>query len=173
MKKLTLLALTAFMALSCSDDDVNNVSIDGTWKLTYIKLQGDGFDQNKDGKISKNYIDEDPCMGNSVLNFQENNAIFTMGDNGNGMSRIMYDNTPSPCPMKTPENTTYTVNNDSVEFIYASQNQPGIILKRTFQRSGNKLIATLDYTGGEYIPGSGEYGDTNFYAYATFEFTKQ
>lgn len=174
MKKLILLALTPFMAMSCSDDDVNNVPIDGTWKLTYIKLEGDGFDQNKDGKISKNYIDEVPCMGNSVLTFNGNNAVFTMGDNGNGQSRTANDNTPSTCPMKTPEKTTYAVNNNSVEFTYTSlENQPGTILKRTFKRSGKKLIATLDYEGGSYIPGSGEYGDSNFYSHATFEFTKQ
>lgn len=39
MKKITLLALVAALFISCSDDDTNNVSIDGTWELTYVKCR--------------------------------------------------------------------------------------------------------------------------------------
>lgn len=175
MKKITLLFAAAVMALSCSDDDTP-VSLDGTWKLTNINLNREGYDLNKDGIVSENFIEEFPCLGESTLSFSENDtAVFTIGDRGDGQSRTAMDTPTPPCPMKTPETVTYTSTGNSVEFTYTSiSSLPGAKLKRTFIRSGNKLTATLDFEGTEeYIPGSGEYADANFYSYATFEFTKQ
>lgn len=173
MKKFTFLFAAAVMALSCSDDDNAPVSLEGTWKLTYLNTHT--IDPNNQ-QNTENYIDVVPCMGNSTLIFgEENTAVFTMGNNNDGMNRTTQE-TPVDCPMKTPEDVTYTINNNSVEFIYTSTlASPGATLKRTFTRSGNKLIVTIDPEGQEqYIPGSGEYGDgNNTYSYATFEFTKQ
>lgn len=173
MKKIALLFALAAMALSCSDDDNTPVSLDGTWKLTYLNTH---IINPNLPDASENYIDTVPCMGNSTLSFGKNNtAIFIMGDNNDGMNRTAQD-TPPNCLMKAPENVTYSINDNSVEFIYTSiEASPGATIKRTFSRSGNKLIVTIDPEGNEqYIPGSGEYGDSNnTYSYATFEFTKQ
>lgn len=177
MKKITLLFAAAIVALSCSDDDKNNtVTIDGTWKLTYIKLGVAGSDLNGDGKVSANFIEEVPCLGSSVLNFTDaTTAVFTMGDSGDGRSRVITTKTdPVICPMKTPETVGFVVNPSSVEFTYTSiTNTPGAQGKRTFRRAGNMLISKMDVDDEMYIPGSGEYGDANFYTDATFEFTKQ
>lgn len=175
MKKITLLFAAAVMALSCSDDDNAPVSLDGTWKLTNINLNREGYDLNKDGVVSENFIEEFPCMGESTLNFKdESNADFIMSGISDGQSRTAMD-TPFPCPMKTPENVTYTINGNTVEFTYTTQTiHIGTKIKRKFMRSGNKITATMIMDGSDiYIPGSGEIADTYTYANATFEFTKQ
>lgn len=176
MKKITLLFMAAALALSCWDDDNAPVSLDGTWKLTNINLNRERYDLNNDGVISENFIEESSCLGESTLSFTETGtAIFSIADRGDGQSRTAMDTPTPPCLMKTPETVTYTSNVNSIEFTYTSiSSLPGGELKRTFIRSGNKLTTTLDFDGTEeYIPGSGEYADANFYSYATFEFTKQ
>lgn len=178
MKKITLLFIAAILTLACSDDDrYSTITIDGTWKLTNIKLGIPGSDLNGDGKISANFVEESPCLGNSVLSFTDaTTAVFTMGDSGDGPSRVITTkNDPVICAMKAPETVSFIVNPNSVEFTYISTiASPGTQLKRTFIRANNKLIAKMSIQDTEmYIPGSGEYGNTNFYTDATFEFTKQ
>lgn len=159
MKQITLLALVAALFISCSDDDTNNVSIDGTWELTYVKMPGEPQDMNDDGIASENAMEETNCMnGNSIVFGENNTATFglTCFSEADG-----------------PETVTYEVYGDYVEFSYHVQLAPGFIKKQKFKRSGNKLIATFVGDSNDYVPGEGEFGDISHFYGATFTYTKQ
>ena len=159
MKQLTLLALAAALFISCSDDDTNNVSIDGTWKLTYVNMPGEPVDGNGDGIASENYVDETSCMDNTSIVFgNDDTATFTPTCISESQS---------------PEAVTYEIMGDHIEFSYHVQLVPGFIKKQKFKRSGNKLTATFVGNSNDYVPGEGEFGDTSFFAGATFTYTKQ
>ena len=74
---LILLAILSLMFASCSgDDDGNdnqNVSIDGTWKLTAWNASS-AFDINNDGTANINILDELNCYDNETIVFSANNT---------------------------------------------------------------------------------------------------
>lgn len=159
MKQITLLALAAALFISCSDDDTNNVPIDGTWELTYVKMPGEPVDMNDDGIASDNAMDETNCMNSNSIIFGENNtATF-------GLTCLS--------EAEGPETVTYEVSGNYVEFSYHVQLVPGFIKKTKYKRSGNKLIATFAGDSSDYVPGEGEFGDISLFYGATFTYTKQ
>lgn len=160
-KTILLLAATAIIA-SCSDDDNNPVSLDGTWKLTHATLGHDlsNPDLNNDGVVSENFIDEKPCLGEATIVFGENDsAVFS----------------PTCLSNKfLPQTLNYTTSGNNVAFVYNSVEIPGTHRDVTFKRSGNTLTATFSYEDWSYIPGDGDYGDMNSILWdATFTYTKQ
>lgn len=160
MKKITLLIAFAAMALSCSDDDNAPVSLNGTWKLTYVNLHTDAADLNGDGIASENYMDESSCMDNTTIIFDPNNTA-TFG------LTCVSDST-------VPESVTYNATVNTVEFIYSVQDvQPGFDKKTKYARAGNTLTATFIGNSSDYVPGEGEYGDVSHFSGATFTYTKQ
>jgi hypothetical protein len=162
MKKITLLLAAAVMALSCSDDDNAPVSLNGTWKLTNTTL---GFtlehaDVNQDGVVSENFVDESPCLGEATIIFSDNgSALF---------SPTCFSNE------YLPQTLTYTTSGNNVTFVYNSAETPEVQRKVTFKRTGNTLTATFSYEDNSYIPGDGDYGDTNSILWdAIVTYTKQ
>lgn len=74
MKKIAALTLVAFALLSCSgDDDNDNVSLTGTWKLTSATLP-EAVDFNNDGTLSTDVIAETGCLHNSTITFTDDVA---------------------------------------------------------------------------------------------------
>lgn len=162
MKKITLLALAALTAFACSDDDSsNNAPLDGTWKLTYIDLNRPPQDYNGDGTASENYLDEIDCTAVSKIVFGTGNtAVF-----------------PVHCLSEDPyedEQVTFETSGNNVTFTYIFT-ELGVVEKTTYRRQGNTLTATYNFDGDyyPYIPGLGQYGDTNIMWYATFIYTKE
>ena len=163
MKQITLLALASVFFISCSDDGTNNVSIDGTWKLTKIIVADvHATDMNEDGITSTDFMVETGCYNNSTLEFGENNtAVFKSEDVHND------------CNFTTPDNVTYEVNGSNVTFYHQITEEGSLCT--TFKKSGNKLTATLsDHMFPYYIPTDGEGGEYyTLFLGATFVYTKQ
>lgn len=78
MKKLALIALTAFLGFSCSgDDDNNSTSLNGTtWKLTSVTTY-EAVDVNEDGVSSTNFMAETGCFDNSTIVFTSSTMATT------------------------------------------------------------------------------------------------
>lgn len=74
MKKLVTLILVAAFFVSCSsDDDDNQIAIEGTWKMTAFKTQN-AYDLNGDGIISNDIMGQTNCFQNETLIFNSNNT---------------------------------------------------------------------------------------------------
>lgn len=73
MKKIAVLIFAACTAHSCSDDDDNNVSLTGTWKLTSATLS-EPVDFNNDGTASTDFMAETGCLDNSTITFTDDVA---------------------------------------------------------------------------------------------------
>jgi hypothetical protein len=163
MKKITLLAVAAIMAVSCSDDDNSNTpaSLGGTWKLTFIDLNQTPYDFNGDGTASENYLEEIDCPSVSKIVFGSGNtAVF-----------------PAYCLSEEPysdESVTYEASGNDVTFTYFFTELQQLE-KTTYHREGNTLTATFDFEGGyhPYIPGLGQFGDITTISRATFVYTKE
>lgn len=159
MKKIILLAC-AIALFSCSDDDTNTTSLDGTWKLTYVNLNRETSDLNGDGVVSENLLEETDCMNNTNIVFTNSDtAVFGL-----------------PCPSQSlePETVTFIRTGNTVEFSYQVQEAETSFFKRTkYALKGNTLTATFEGDSTDYVPGEGEYGDVSHFSGATFVYTKQ
>jgi len=137
MKKHTLLALTAFAVLGCSgDDDNNNVSLTGTWKLTTATLPV-AVDFNNDGTASTNFMAETGCLNNSTIIFTDDvaSAIVNM----------------EAVDIEQRDNGTFSVECLGIETGYAPFTESGNIVTLTsddfrapFTKVGNKLTTSMD-----------------------------
>ncbi len=74
MNKFLFILCFALLLVSCSDDDNEDVSIVGTWKLTAWEV-ADGLDINNDGTASVNILDEIECANNETLIFESNGVV--------------------------------------------------------------------------------------------------
>jgi hypothetical protein len=152
MKKIAFIALTAFLMLSCSEDEetntiqVNNVvSIEGNWKLTGYTTDGE-TDFNNDGTPTTNLITESGCYSNSKLEFNgDNTALFSMDTAVTDLSFVegedgaegSYQYSVECSTEAATENATYTADANSVVLTLASGEAV------TFVKSGNTLTAYM------------------------------
>jgi len=118
MKKLNLL-IFAFLILfaSCSEDDINNEYLIGSWKLTAINLTIP-LDTNNDGFTSLNLIEENPIIDASLVFVDEaNGSVFynstvsfnTRVENGNLIFMVA-----SSIGIDVPREFIYSENNNDV-----------------------------------------------------------
>lgn len=138
MKKLILLtAVAAFAFTSCNNDDDNNeVSLFGTWKLTKATLNA-GIDLNNDGTASTNLITESGCLNNSTVIFTDDvaSAILKMQsidvtEQDNGDYTVL-------CEDGVDEYLPFTVSGDNVTLTSEGVNV-------IFVKNGNKLTTGMD-----------------------------
>jgi hypothetical protein len=140
MKKLLLIALAPFAIVSCNNDDDNdeNVSLYGTWKLTSATLPV-GVDFNNDGTASTDFMAETGCFNNSTIIFTDDvaSAIVDMQS-----VDILQQN-----------NGSYSVTCTAAETTYAPFTESGSIVTLTsddfsapFSRVGNRLTSSYNGT---------------------------
>ena len=75
MKKLFYpVILSVLFLVSCSNEDIDDDPLLGTWTLSEWNIT-DGFDINNDGIVSTNLLSEIECSYNETLLFEPNNIV--------------------------------------------------------------------------------------------------
>ncbi len=179
MKKLIVLAVAAFLTLSCSDDDNNstsNTSLEGTWKLTAFNLN-EAVDINEDGTASVDFISETGCYNNSNIVFSGNNvATLNMQELDIELDLVIgtedsYEYSID-CIDATPEVAAYSVSGNSVSVI-STYVEDGVTETETIvmTQSNNTLTVTIPEFTNVPVEENGEV--TYTFVGATLVFTKQ
>ena len=76
----SILVLFVCSIFSCSSDDSNsdnngnNATLEGHWKLTALRVES-AFDFNNDGITSRNLFEETPCYDDDFLNFRADGTV--------------------------------------------------------------------------------------------------
>ncbi|RMA66297.1 beta-barrel fold lipoprotein [Ulvibacter antarcticus] len=76
MKNLFIVLLITLVFVGCNKDDDNNdnnSSVEGTWKLTAFNTEN-AYDFNGDGTASTNVMDETACYQNETVEFTSNSS---------------------------------------------------------------------------------------------------
>ncbi|MXN91864.1 hypothetical protein GR160_11585 [Flavobacterium sp. Sd200] len=136
MKKIAALTIAVVVTLSCSgDDDNDNVSLTGTWKLTSATLP-EAVDFNNDGTASTDVMTETGCLNNSTIVFTDNVATAIVN-----MQTV---------DIRQQNNGTYTVECGEAETEYAPFAESEHIVTLTsdvfytpFTKVGNRLTTNL------------------------------
>jgi hypothetical protein len=165
MKNIILLALAAFITLSCSDDDKTSIppSIEGTYKLTSFRTN-QVFDFNNDGTATEDFlIESGGCYANSTVVLSANNSsVVNLGNSGidyivpldtNQFTYVVNCVDPIPAPgeySQSGNNVIITMNNDPYVFAKSSNTLsvviPYIIYTPVEQQNGEVLYTTSDAT---------------------------
>jgi len=138
MKKIILLtALAAFAFTSCNNDDDNNeVSLFGTWKLTKATLNA-GIDLNNDGVASTNLIAESGCLNHSTIIFTDDVASAILNMQSLDITEEDNGDYSVTCEDGVDESLPYTVSGDNVTLTSDGVNV-------IFVKNGNKLTIGMD-----------------------------
>ncbi|WP_303316009.1 hypothetical protein Q4Q34_13280 [Flavivirga abyssicola] len=74
MNRFLFILCFTLLITSCSEEESNDLSIVGTWKLTAWEV-ADGFDMNNDGIVNTNILDEIECISNETLIFETEGVV--------------------------------------------------------------------------------------------------
>ena len=132
----------AFTMMACDDqdDEIQNTSIEGTYKLTTFTLSAP-VDYNNDGVATTDLIEETACYDASDITLSANgSAVFNMqsvdidyipeDENGNPATVV-------ECYLEGPETASYTFSNTTVTFSLAGESM-------RFTRTGNALTYIVE-----------------------------
>ncbi len=144
--KITLSIAIAFTMMACEgqDDEIQNASIEGTYKLTTFTVSAP-VDYNNDGVETTDLIEETGCFdasdiiilpnGSAVFNIQSLNIDYIPEDeNGNPATVV-------ECYFDGPETASYTSSNNLVTFSVGEESL-------SFTRNGNTLTYIVDGEDG-------------------------
>lgn len=123
MKKLFFLLTASILLVSCSDDDNETPSIQGTWKLTAFTVS-EPVDFNNDGIGTTNLMTESNCYDNS--------SIFLAP--GNVASVVLQES----------EVELILVSGTTNEYEYTSNCFDGDLLVGIWSQSNNNVTITID-----------------------------
>ena len=136
MKKIILPLLVVAALASCSnnDDNSNDNTLHGTWKLTSMTLPF-GLDFNNDGTAGTDLMAETGCMDNSTISFGPDN-IATLNMQGIDIGEDDNGNYVVTCIDAETETHPYTVAEDTITLTVDGN-------EVVFVKSGNTLTASM------------------------------
>lgn len=179
MKKLIILAVAAFLTLSCGGEDDTTIvgaSVEGTWDLTAFDIN-EAFDLNGDGTSSQSLISEAGCYQNSSLEFHSDNTVtINIEELDINMELVIgtedtYEYTVD-CIEATSETGTYAVIGNNITITVQGEID-GEMQTETILliRDGNTMTLTVPEMVNVPVDENGEV--TYSFVGATIEFTKQ
>ena len=134
MKKILKIIFCAcipmFMIQSCSDDDDESASLEGTWEMTSLRTET-AFDLDDDGTASTDIFAEGGCYADNFVTFKEDGEVNIYFSLTNITLTLPDETYEYECIEPNLIQTTYTVQGDVVDVDFQSYHATGVINNKT------------------------------------------